>query len=409
MRILFILPSLNVGGLEREQVTLANALVKRGYDVTVMTLSEGDELRADLLREVKFVYKPPKQHLGKKIPYIRNKFYDDGMWETRASARKLHEYYIGNEHYDVEIGFFRGLPIKIVSGAASVKNSTTISKKSVCTHTPEENHTDFEKEIVVRRLAWVHTDFEKATGYRNQFKNLEAVFKAYKNLDSVICVSNQAKEGFKKAIGDTGNLATIYNLLPTEEIQRKAKLKPEIKVKKEKFHIVLVGRLLDSAKGQKRLIGVVSKLHNEGFSVSLALVGGGGDEKMLRDEINNNDAEDYITMTGNQKNPYPYIKDADLLVCASYFEGFNLTVAEALILGTPVLSTECAGPTEILDNGKYGMIVENSEKGVYNGIQTFLNDPSLLEEYRKKAAQRLNFFDEDRILKQITDLFERCI
>ena len=61
------------------------------------------------------------------------------------------------------------------------------------------------------------------------------------------------------------------------------------------------------------------------------------------------------------------------MVCASYFEGYNLTVAEALIVGTSVLSTRCAGPCEILDDGKYGLLVENSEAGLYNGIKAFLD------------------------------------
>ena len=109
-------------------------------------------------------------------------------------------------------------------------------------------------------------------------------------------------------------------------------------------------------------------------------------------------------MTGMQKNPYPYIKDADLLVCSSYYEGYNLTVAEALIIGTPVLSTDCTGPREILDGGEYGMIVENSDEGLYNGLKRCCDDSALLKKYREKAKLRHDFFDEDRILKQITGL-----
>ena len=378
-KVLFILPSLTVGGLERVQVTIANKLADNGYDVTVMTLDPKDDLKDELDNRVRYIYKPPKLHLGNKIPYIRHKLYDDGMWETRASAKQLYEHYVGNEKYDVEIAFFRGLPIKIISGSTNRG---------------------------ARHLAWVHSDFKRTSGYMSCFSSARCVFDAYKGMDKVVCVSDQAQESFREVIGDTGNLTTVYNMIPIEEIRRKAEDEPEIKVPKSSFHVVLVGHLLIDVKGQKRLITAVSRLRDEGRDISLALVGGGPDEKILKDLIRERRAEDYITMTGSQKNPYPYIKEADLLVCASYFEGYNLTVAEALILGVPILSTDCTGPNEILDRGKYGKIVANSEEGLYNGLRQFADDPYLLNDYKEKALERRAFFDENKLLMKITDLFD---
>lgn len=262
-----------------------------------------------------------------------------------------------------------------------------------------------QREIERKRIAWVHNDFKRATGYADNFKSMKDVFEAYSSFDSVVCVSEEAKKGFIEIIGDTGNLTRIYNPLPIESIKEKAQELPTIHVPKEQLHLVLVGRLLDSAKGQKRLIDVVARLHDAGKSISLALVGGVGDEQMLKEEIAAKDANDYITICGNQMNPYPFIKEADMLVCASYFEGYNLTVAEALILGIPVLSTNCTGPSEILDHGKYGILVENSEEGLYQGLKEAADSPDLLEKMRQKAKDRNTFFDEEKLLKQITGLF----
>lgn len=379
-KILFIIPSLAVGGLEKVQVTLANKLSELGYEVTILLLEPVFDLQCQLNSEVRVEYKSYKKHIGERIPYIRHRFYDDGMWETRASAEKLHQYYVGDEHYDVEIGFFRGLPIKIVSGGMNKEET--------------------------KYLGWVHNDFRKADGYKSNFRSMENVREAYRKLDKIICVSQETQIGFKEIIGDTGNLCSIYNLLSVEDILLKAKQKPEVQINKEKFHAVLVGRLLDSAKGQKRLVEVVVRLHKMGYKISLAIIGGGADEKMIREEINKKNADSYISMCGKQMNPYPYIKEADLLVCASYYEGYNLTVAEALILGTPVLSTDCTGPKEILDYGKYGMIVENSTEGLYEGLKKIIESTELLLEYKKKAIARKKFFDEEKILNEITDIFE---
>ena len=119
-KILFVLPSLALGGLERAQVTVANALVKDGYDVTIIVFSRNLDLKDELDRRIHLIYKPSKPHkIMRSIPYIRHKLYDDGMWETRANAEKLYKYYVGNEKYDIEVGFFRGLSVKIISGSTN--------------------------------------------------------------------------------------------------------------------------------------------------------------------------------------------------------------------------------------------------------------------------------------------------
>lgn len=378
-RILFVLPSLGVGGMERALITIANQLSDHGYEVTVCILDDITDLSDELDKRVRLLHKPYKSHLGQKIPYIRHKLYDDGMWEKRATPRQLYQYYVGDERFDVEIAFFKGRAVKIISGSTN-RNAA--------------------------HLAWVHNDYRKVGGYQSCFKNKRQVYEAYTRFDRVVCVSQQAREGFIEAVGDTGNTVTVYNMLPVSRIKALSDEKAEFDIRRGRLHLVIIARLLDEAKGQLRLVNAVSRLHDEGYDISLAIVGGGADEQRIRDRIKHRSASSYITMTGSQRNPYPYIKEADLLVCASYYEGFNLTVAEALILDTPVLSTDCTGPNEILDGGKYGMIVENSGEGLYQGLKTLQDNPDMLREYGEKAKQRRDFFDEEKIFGQITRLFE---
>ena len=87
-------------------------------------------------------------------------------------------------------------------------------------------------------------------------------------------------------------------------------------------------------------------------------------------------------------------------------ERVQVTVAEALILDTPVLSTDCTGPNEVLDHGRFGMLVENSENGLYLGLKYLYQEPPLVEYYKKQARERMDFFDEEKLLKKITDLFK---
>ena len=374
-KILFVIQSLRTGGAERLQVTIANKLAQNGYDVTILIWKPMYMFKDKLDPRIRLIYKAPDEHLGNKIPYIRYKFYDDCMWELRASPRQLYRYYVGREKYDVEIAFFHGLALQIVAGSTNRK---------------------------ALHLAWVHHDLEKLS-YKEE--DMDKAIRMYRIIRNAVCVSRSSYDSYMKVVGDTGDIRVIYNMLPVEEIRRNAEISPEFAVKKGKLHIVLVARY-DPPKGHTRLINAIARLRAEGMDISAALVGSGVDEERIREHIAFQNAQDYITMADGRNNPYPYIKESDLLVCSSYSEGYNLTVAEALILGVPVLSTDCDGPREILDNGKYGMIVENSEEGLYKGLKELYQSPALLEEYRKKTAERSDFFDEERILKQITDLFE---
>lgn len=113
---------------------------------------------------------------------------------------------------------------------------------------------------------------------------------------------------------------------------------------------------------------------------------------------------DYVTLWGMQENPYKYINSADVFICSSHYEGYGLVVAEALILGKPVISTNVSGPAEILENGKYGYLVENSTEGLYLGMKAFLNETGLIDEYHNKALERADFFNPERIVKQIEEI-----
>ena len=377
-KVLFIGEGLGIGGSEVASVNIANGLANADFDVTILIQNPKFDLANLLDKRVNLIYKPDDKHLGNRIPYIRRKYFDVGMWNNRASPKRLYKYYVGRENYDIEIAFFHRLPVKIICGST---NKNTL------------------------RIAWIHNDFGNSTAaeyYSKQYYLKEGFSKC----DKIVCVSKSALNGFEEKFGESEKTVIIYNLLPINKIQQNALASPTIKINKKKFNLCVVGRLSNGEKGQIRLIDAVSKLHQEGLSISLTIVGGEGlTKKEIYDRVEQNNASEFITITGNVVNPYPYIKQSDLLVCSSYTDGYNLTVAESLIIGTPVLSTNCSGPNEILDYGKYGMVVDNSYKGIYSGIKKLYNNPDMLEYYKDKAKQRLNFFDNHVIMKQIVDLF----
>ena len=109
-KILFVLPSLSVGGMEKMAVVLANKLTELGNSVTLMILENKTDLQDELSEGVRLIYKPNKQPFGKSVPYIRYKYYDDGMWETRVDPRQLYKYYIEEKGLTLRSPFSEGCP-----------------------------------------------------------------------------------------------------------------------------------------------------------------------------------------------------------------------------------------------------------------------------------------------------------
>jgi glycosyltransferase involved in cell wall biosynthesis len=214
-------------------------------------------------------------------------------------------------------------------------------------------------------------------------------------------VSEKARQSFAEVIGHKEKTATIYNMIPTEKIIKKSL--ESCPWQKRKFTIITVGRLIPD-KRQDRLLVAVKKLKEESLDFDVLIVGSGRHEIELKKYCDENKIDNVI-FTGMQTNPYSYMRNADLFVLSSFREGFALVIPEAMTCGLPVLSTSCTGPTEILQNGEYGILVENSSEGVYNGLKYFLEHRTELEYFRNKSMERCKDFDANVIVDEIINLF----
>ncbi|NLT14593.1 MAG: glycosyltransferase, partial [Clostridiales bacterium] len=100
----------------------------------------------------------------------------------------------------------------------------------------------------------------------------------------------------------------------------------------------------------------------------------------------------------------------DLYVCSSRREGFSTAVTEALIVGTPVVSTNCSGAKELLGhNDEYGIVTENDEDALYRGIKRMLTEEGLLEHYRRQAEGRGKIFSTEETVKQVERMLEEVM
>ena len=368
-KILIVAPSLAVGGMEKVLINLVNSLPQENYNITIKTIYDNFELASNLNKNIKYssFYKTCK---NKKIDYIKVRLY---TFMLKKFTPKLLYRLLIKERYDTEIAFFRGAAIKIISGSNNYE---------------------------ANKLAWVHNDFTKCTGIFDWFNNEEQTKNAYRKFNKIVCVSQYAKEKFTERMGIKENVIVRYNINLTDDIKNKAEEKIEEKFNKNTFKVCTVGRLVE-AKGYDRLLKIHKRLMDEELKHDLIIVGDGPDREKLTKYINDNNLNNSVYLLGSKSNPYKYIKNSDLFVCSSRWEGFSTVISEAVILEKPVITTRVSGTEELFLNNKYGLITENNEESLYEGLKNIITNKELYVYYKNKVKERSVFFEQEILVNRI--------
>lgn len=217
--------------------------------------------------------------------------------------------------------------------------------------------------------------------------------KIYKMFSKIICVSNDSKESVVNMYPEYKNKCqVIYNPIDKDEILNKS-LKNIEKFDDKKINLITIGRL-SYQKGYDILLESCKLLKLENIDFKLRILGEGDLKAQLQNFIDKNDLNENIELMGFKENPYPYIKNSDIYILSSRYEGYPLVLCETLILEKPIISTKCTGPSELLENGEYGVMVEieNSLKLAKNIKEMILNKQKR-DKYKnlsKKRSEILN-------------------
>lgn len=254
-----------------------------------------------------------------------------------------------------------------------------------------------------KKLAWVHCDLKQKMGETESF--VKKTTSWYRTFDKVICVSENVRESFREMFGNTPESVVVYNTIDDAEIRKKAE--QPCPLRPRKMTALAIGRLTDQ-KGFDRLLDAHTKLQREGLDYDLWILGDGPDRKKLEKQIQDNHLQESVRLLGFASNPYPYLKACDFYVCSSRYEGMSTTVIESLILGKPIVTTDCTGMRELLGDSEFGMINASSTDGIQAGMRCMLEDATLRARYGRKAAERGRAFSASTLTRQteklLTDL-----
>lgn len=229
-----------------------------------------------------------------------------------------------------------------------------------------------------RKIAWIHNDPVKL-GWTN-----ELALKRLTKFDAIVNVSYYCKNIFDKIAPELKNKSyVVYNTYDIQGIKHKSISSEKLFSDNGKIHFVTVARIQIEQKRIDRIIDTCERLKNECVSnFDWTLVGTSPQVKELRDKVHSLGLDDYIQFVGLQPNPYPYMKQADAFVLTSEYEGLGMTIKESQILETPTFVTGFGAAVEAVEDGKQGIICDNSTEGVYRMINYLVQNPNIINKYR---------------------------
>lgn len=257
-----------------------------------------------------------------------------------------------------------------------------------------------EKVNAKKKLAWVHTDYSKIQ--TNKVLDL----KMWNKFDHIVAVSDACKASFLHKYNELNEkVCVMENILSPEEIRKLATERVYNPMDFDhRFKLMTVARL-SYAKGIDTAIKAMYELKEKGYDQLVwYVVGFGGDEDHLNELISIYNLEDHFILLGKKTNPYPYIKQCDLYVQPSRYEGKAVTVTEAKILGKPVLITNYSTATSQVNNWVDGLIIPQSVQGIVEGIEMMYKNSGVREKLADNC-NKTNYYNYEA-MEVLYNLFE---
>ena len=372
-KILILTGWLPGGGAERVLIDILRNIDYRLYEVDLALFEKKGELLSEVPPQVNIVEIWGRNSFNyfvaiKSTLHLHN----NSLLSKRINGSKL------KKDYDVEIAFLEGMPVKLIA----------------------------LRKTKAPKYCWIHTDLSKFQGSKTSFYSNAEEQKCYSKMDKIVCVSENARLGFIAYFQDLENKTiTIYNPVDKDSIIRNSVLDLKLKKSRAQTNIVTVGRL-HAEKNPDKILQVAELADKEGLDVKFHWVGNGplfNEIVKKRDEMN---LTEKVEFYGFNRNPFPFVRQSDIMLLPSDAEGFGLVLVEAMCLGVPVISTPTAGAKEIIGNNEFGLLSDFSPKSILDAIKRIISDEELKNRLIEAGRRRAEQFSVDNAIKQFYRLID---
>ena len=363
-KILIRIGSLRHGGAEKVLVTFLKNLPQNKYEIDLLLNLYSGKYLPEVPTWINVLY------LNKGEMITTNRLQDIPVKAFRVIYQKLlkqfpnllYQFILKGKKYDIEFAAIHGFRDDIL-------NSPIHSSK---------------------KLVWIHNDLKKTELYHYT----DEEFRKFFGFDKIMVISEKIEQDFNNLTQnqeEKNKIVRIYNPLDTEEIVLKSQearsKNSNLGTQNSEPTFVSVGTVFPQ-KGFDRLLKVHKRLLDEGFHHKILILGDGYDFENIKNLQKDLGVTETSTLFGFTDNPYPQIKNADFYVLSSRYEGFPTVLFEAITLKKNIIATDVSGVREMLDDGKLGLIIENSEQGIYDGMKKALQNP---EDFKKYESELKNY------------------
>ncbi len=342
-KILFFIESLAFGGAEKSLVTLLRTYDFAQWDVTLCMLVNAGGFTSVVPAFVKVYYIAPKAlSLYARAKYFVKRKWTGGhlhdaqhFWQTFAT-----QYPDVEQTFDVAVSYSQGFSTYFVA----------------------------EKVKARVKLAWVNTTYDTA-GYAAEFDR-----PFYRKFKSIIAVSEHSAAKLRSYFPDVP-VTILHDITEPQEILARAQEAAPI-LEASSAKLISVGRL-EEPKNYMLAIDTAARLAKDNIAFHWYIIGEGSQRSLLEQQIQKLGLTQQITLLGAKANPYALMKQCDIFVQTSSYEGWGLTVVEAKILGKPVVVTNFPTAAEIITDGVTGYICEMRAESLAERIIQLITDVNL--------------------------------
>lgn len=349
-RLLFVLNSLRVGGVEKSLLALLRALPSDIFDIDVGVVDAVGGFVDRLPANVRLVEIPELHSAARKVSgrfkavkrCIRNGNIKDAV--------KIPYLYIKSKIARTLIPLYSAYirPSDYSLGQYDV---------AVAFQGPNELIDYYVSRIVraKKKFGWIHFDID------NFFVRHNTVLECYPCFDRVLIVSDHAKNVFDRHFPSLADKSEVLlNIIDKEENLKLAAQDVGFIPDVDKLNVVTVGRLA-WIKAQDTTIEAANLLRDNGVSFHWYFIGDGPQRQQFEELVAKHGLSALITFVGATPNPYPYMKNCDVYVQPSRSEGFCIAIGEAKLFGVPIVATDFLGAREQLHDVPNAIIIPSPE------------------------------------------------
>lgn len=363
-KILFVMNNLNCGGAEKALISLLETMDYSLYEVDLFLFKHEGLFLHKIPYQVTLIEEPQeykyfdmsitaaiKDCIKKgRLDIVLLRVMAGYIFKTEKSRARCEQRvwsYLSislrkiKKHYDVAVGFLEKNPIYFC----------------------------IDKVKATRKIGFIHTHYDKL-GMDPQIDK-----KYFKKIDNIVTVSKECANVIIERFPMYRNkVEVIHNIISPYLVKRMSL--EAIEIGNNDIVLTSVGRL-NPIKGFDLAIEACKILVDNGYGVKWYVIGEGEERINLEKSIEEKNLQNNFILIGLRENPYPYIREADIYVQPSRFEGKSIAIDEAKILSKPIVVTSFSTVKDQIVNEENGLVVEMDPVSLAKGIKKIIDDDQL--------------------------------